>query len=117
LWAGDWATGKIWQLVKNGKTLKVPRLVADGLKFPEGMAVTPDEKSLIVVETGAGRLSRIKLSEGSVTPILSGLEVGFQGPATMPPTYVFNGVSVSPSGSIYVGADKTGFLYRIDTHP
>ncbi|HTJ31638.1 MAG TPA: SMP-30/gluconolactonase/LRE family protein [Dactylosporangium sp.] len=42
-------------------------VVANGLYFPNGVALTPDESALLVCETVAHRLSRIDLSSGEVT--------------------------------------------------
>jgi len=37
-------------------------LIADGLYFPNGVALTPDDSALLVVETGTYTLSRIELT-------------------------------------------------------
>lgn len=41
-------------------------VVVDGLYFPNGVALTPDESALLVIETTAHRLSRVPL--GTATP-------------------------------------------------
>jgi sugar lactone lactonase YvrE len=41
----------------------VPRQVADGIAFPNGMAVTPDNSTLIVAESYAGRLTAFDIGE------------------------------------------------------
>ena len=44
-----------------------PRIVADGLMNPNGIIITPDEKTLIVAESHAGRLSAYDIaSDGSL---------------------------------------------------
>lgn len=54
----------------NGRLLALPpgareaELVADGLFFPNGVALTPDESAALVVETTSHRLLRIPLSGG-----------------------------------------------------
>jgi hypothetical protein len=68
--------------------------------------------SLLVVEAGTGRLSRIDLATGGVSLIADGLKTGFPAPEGFPPTYAFGGVALGPSGAIY--ATGTGLLYRID---
>src|SRR6266508_2241061 len=45
----------------SGGTVEV---VADGFYFPNGVALTPDESALLMVETGSHRLSRIPLATG-----------------------------------------------------
>jgi sugar lactone lactonase YvrE len=113
LWATDWAAGTVVQLVKGGQQVTPPVVVASGLKGPEGLAVAPDG-SLLVVESLAGRLSRISQSSGAVSLVAEGLAVGAPGPPTMPPLWIFDGVAVGPSGAIYVGGSKANELYRID---
>ena len=112
LWVSDWYTGMVLQLVKDGETLAEPIPVATDLSFPEGLAVDTDG-SLLVVETGTGSLSKIDLKTGDVNTIVENLEVGVQPISGVPPTYIFNGVAVSPSGTIYVTGDMSNVLYRI----
>ena len=82
-----------------------------GLSFPEGLAVDLDG-SLLVVESGAGRLSRIDLETGTVSTVVNGLELGLPGVPGYPPTNGFNGVAVGPSGYMYVTGDIANVLYR-----
>ncbi|RZU76586.1 sugar lactone lactonase YvrE [Micromonospora kangleipakensis] len=51
--AGEFAPGAIALVPPDGP----PRLVADGLAFPNGMALTPDGGTLIVAESYAARLT------------------------------------------------------------
>jgi len=112
LWVADWATGIVWQVEFDGETPLAAVPVAFGLANPEGLALDLDG-SLLVVEAGAGRLSRIDLTTGEVTMVAEGLELGAPGVAGMPPTWMFNGVAVGPSGAIYITGDVTNVLYRI----
>jgi DNA-binding beta-propeller fold protein YncE len=117
LWVGDWATGSVLQLVADGQPLARPRVMARRLAAPEGLAVAPDGRSLLVVESGAGRLSRIDLKTGRVSTVADGLALGAQGiPGVpgVPPTWSFNGVAVGPSGAVYVSGDKANVLYILD---
>lgn len=114
LWVADWATGFVFQIMDGGIPVFIP--VASGLAQPEGMAVNTDG-SLLVVETGAGRLTRIDLDTGEVTVIVEGLEVGSPGPPGYPPTSIFSGVAVDRAGYIYVTADAANLLYRFKQHP
>jgi sugar lactone lactonase YvrE len=106
LWVSDWASGMVWQI------LPAMMPVATGLAGPEGLAVEHDGH-LLVVESKLGRLSRIDVTTGVVTTIADGLDLGAPGVPNMPPTWVFNGVAVGPSGAIYVTGDKTNVLYRL----
>jgi sugar lactone lactonase YvrE len=114
LWVADWATGFVFKIVEDGVPVNIP--VASGLVQPEGMAVNTDG-SLLVVESGAGRLSRIDPETGEVTVIVEGLEVGSPGPPGYPPTWFFSGVAVDRSGHIYVTAEMANKLYRFKQHP
>ena len=110
LWAADWASGMVWKIVAGGAPVMIP--VAKGLAGPEGLAVDQDG-NLLVVESHAGRLSRIDISTGEVTTMAGGLELGAAAAPNMPPTWAFNGVAVGPSGAIYVTGDKANVLYRL----
>jgi len=111
LWVGDWASGIVWQIVSGGMPLEVPIPVATGLSFPEGLALDPNG-NLLVVESGAGRLSRIDLATGQVSTVADGLALGVEGTPGYPPTWTFSGVAVGPSGAIYVTGDVANVLYR-----
>ena len=114
LWVSDWLTGIVWQIVDEGVTLPSPIPVAElGFfsSFPEGLDVDVDG-SLLVVETGAGRLSRIDLTTGEVSVVAEGLALGAEALPGMAPTGNFNGVAVGPSGAIYVTGDIANVLYR-----
>ncbi len=112
LWVGDWATGMVLQLVADGELLAEPVPVAMNLAFPEGITVAPDG-NLLVVETGAGRLSRINLANGEVSTMAEGLAVGFPGIPGYPPTWILSGVTVGPSGTIYITSDINNQLLAI----
>jgi sugar lactone lactonase YvrE len=114
LWVADWASGFVFQIVDDGSPVFTP--VASGLVQPEGLAVNTDG-SLLVVESGAGRLTRIDLDTGEITVIVEGLEVGSPGPPGYPPTWFFSGVAVDRTGFIYVTADAANLLYRFKQHP
>lgn len=116
LWVADWAMGTVFQLVRDGIPVVIP--LASGLSSPEGLAIMADG-SLLVVESGAGRVSRIDPATGAVTPLVDGLELGnppISG-AAVPPQWNFNGIAVGPTGAIYVTGDQTNVLYRIDLRP
>ena len=58
--AGDPVPGFVAQVAPDG----VVRRVADGVAFPNGMAVTPDGATLIVAESYAGRLTAFDIGAG-----------------------------------------------------
>ncbi|SCG41722.1 SMP-30/gluconolactonase/LRE family protein [Micromonospora coxensis] len=57
----------------NGRVLAYDKgsgrteVVAEGLYFPNGVALTPDESALMLVETSTHRLVRVSLPDGAVT--------------------------------------------------
>lgn len=112
LWVSDFATGQVLQLVVNNAVLPEPKVVATGLAAPEGLAVTA-AGDLLVVETGAQRLSAIDPATGQVTVVADGLAIGMPSWPNMPPTANFNGVTVAPSGTIYVTGDVANVVYRL----
>ena len=109
----DWETGTIWQIVADGVYLTSPLLVVSGLDHPEGLAVYQDE-SLLVVESGAGRLSRIELESGEKEILAENLALGAEVISdVLPPPWIFNGVAVGKSGEIYVTGDVGNIVYKI----
>jgi sugar lactone lactonase YvrE len=116
LWVADRAAGTVLQVAAAGEALPRPVTIATGLEAPEGLAVAADGR-LVVVEAGAGRLSAIEPDTGTVTTVVEGLELGAPGIDGAPPTWIFNDVAVSRSGTIYVTGDITNVVYRIDALP
>jgi sugar lactone lactonase YvrE len=112
LWVADQRAGTVLLVVADGEVLPTPRLVASGLQGPEGLAVAHDG-ALYVVEAGIGRVSRVDPATGDVTPVADSLALGAPGTPGMPPTWIFNGVAVGPSGAVYVSGDVENVIYRI----
>ena len=112
LWVGDWYTGMVWQLIADGEELAQPIPIITGLSGPEGMAFDLDG-SLLVVEGTAGRVSRIRLESGAITPVVGGLELSGTGAGILPPFSTFNGIAVGQSGALYVTGDLGVKVYRL----
>jgi len=110
------------QLVADGEELAEPVTVASGLDRPEGLALAPDGR-LLVVETGADRLLAIDPATGDQEVLAEGLGFALANPVaagtnvSLPPHFVFSGVAVSPSGDVYVSADAANAIYRIPLNP
>ena len=51
----------------------------------------------------------------NLTVSADGLELGAEGSKGYPPSWIFNGVAVGPSGAIYVTGDISNVLYRIES--
>ena len=112
LWVSDWATGIVWQVAFDGSEALPAVPVASELANPEGLAFD-GEGGLLVVEAGAGRLSRIELATGAIEEIATGLAVGQPAIAGTAPAYMASGVAVDVGGAIYVTGDVTNVVYRI----
>ena len=116
LYVGDFLAGQILQVAADGVTLDSPKLIAEGLQGPEGMALTGDGR-LLVVESGANRLSTVDLVSGQISTLIPELGILNDVPRSRPQHYFFNGVDVSPSGIIYVTADEPNAIYRLPLPP
>ena len=112
LWVADWATGIVWQVGFEGKIPATPVPVAFGLAKPEGLAIDIDG-SLLVVEAGAQRLSRVNLTTGEVSVVVDGLKLGLPPMEAAAPIGLFDGVAVGASGAIYISGNAANVLYRI----
>jgi sugar lactone lactonase YvrE len=79
------------------------RQVADGVAFPNGMVVTPDNQTLIVAESFAGKLTAFDIAaDGS----LSNRRVWAEGLGP-------DGICVDSEGAIWVGTADPGAVVRI----
>lgn len=88
---GEFAPGAIALVPPDGP----PRLVADGLAFPNGMALTPDGGTLIVAESYAARLTAYDVgTDGSLT----GRRVWAEVPDSAP-----DGICLDASGAVWYG--------------
>ena len=112
LWVADWATGELWQVVDDGDVLSPIKLVTRGLTLPEGMAVDVDG-SLLVVESGAGRLTRVDPATGEAKTVADNLALGMPGSKAGPPTHTMSSVAVAQDGTLYVTGDIGNVIYRL----
>lgn len=115
LYASDWATGTVYQLVADSETLGEPQVVGQGFAFPEGLAITPDG-TLLIVETGTQDLVALDPATGETRVVADGLAVEPPPPQDfpMPPTFWFNGVAVADDGAVYVGGRADNVIYRYE---
>ena len=108
LYVADWALGTVSHIASSGVPVG-PFVVATGLDQPEGLAVDLDG-SLLVVENGAGRLSRIRPMD-TVCVVADGFDVGVQAISGYLPTWTFHDVAVAPSGAIYMTSADNGLYW------
>jgi len=116
LWVADWATGIVWQIVADGVVLPSKQFTTGGLAFPEGMAVDSDG-SLLVLEAGADRLTRIDPATGGKTTLVTGLELGAVFSAGAPPAVPLSSVAVGRNGTLFVTGDVANVVYRLRALP
>jgi len=112
LWAADWATGQIFQIDFLGGVSQAPIIVATGLKNPEGLAFEKPGQ-LVVVETGTSTLTRIDLASGNKTTVVDGLKLSGPSLPGSVPTWWFDGVTVGPSGDIYISGGDKNVIYKV----
>jgi sugar lactone lactonase YvrE len=83
-----------------------PRLVASGLQLTNGLAVTPDERTLIVAETEGGRLTAFTItSDGSLVDQRVFADLGDEVP---------NGICADAEGAVWVASHKGKYLRVAD---
>jgi sugar lactone lactonase YvrE len=91
---GEFAPGIIALVTPDGSV----RQVADGLAFPNGMAVTPDNSTLIVAESFAGRLTAFDVAgDGSLSNRRAWADLGEGG----------DGICIDAEGAVWSPAMKT----------
>jgi sugar lactone lactonase YvrE len=87
---GEFATGTVALVTPDGSV----REVADGVAFPNGMAVTPDNSTLIVAESYASRLSAFEIAvDGSLSDRRVWAELG----EGVPP----DGICIDADGAVW----------------
>jgi len=106
LYVADWRTGNIWSAGPSGKTL-----VAAGLNHPEGLALTADGATLLVVEEGIDQVTSIDLTTGDRRAAAQ-VAFGDHYPPGLQPYGQFNGIALAPDGSFWVSSDIDNVLYH-----
>ncbi len=83
----------------------LPRVVARGLSFPNGLAVTPDKKTLIVGETLGERLTAFDIDPDGT---LGNKRVWAPLPSMTP-----DGISLDAEGAVWVASPVSGAVVRV----
>ncbi|MEM8964401.1 MAG: hypothetical protein AAGD38_23145 [Acidobacteriota bacterium] len=112
LYVAEWAAGTIRQLTQAGQILDPAPVIVSGLAQPEGLIVL-DDGDLAVVETGAGRVTRIDPVTGATSLIADDLELGAIAPVGAPPTWLFSGIAQGQYGRLFVSGDIANVIYSI----
>jgi DNA-binding beta-propeller fold protein YncE len=114
LWVADRGTGTVWWIAHDGIPLTEKIAVATGLAAPEGL-VALNDRTLLVAETDAGRLTRIDLRSGSTMVLAESLDFGLEAAAGMPPSWGFTDISIDAVNNLaYVSSDVANLVYVID---
>ena len=82
-----------------------PRVVADGLAFPNGLAITPDKKTLIVSETLGERLTAFEIAADGTL----GKRRVWAPLAGMTP----DGISLDSEGAVWVASPVSSAVLRV----
>ena len=107
--------GALLQILDSGERIDPPRVVADGLAGPEGIAAGEDGV-LYVVEEDAGRVTQVDPETGAATPVAEGLMLDSLEQKSIGVTTAvgfLSGIAVG-DGSLYVSSYAENRVYRID---
>ena len=83
--------------------------IVSGLEAPEGFLVS--DQGVIVVEAGPSRVTQIA-ADGTRLP-LADLPVGSPGAPGLPPSQIFNGITMDEDGTLFISGEADRVLYRI----
>jgi sugar lactone lactonase YvrE len=112
LYVADAAAGTITRVTRHDR-----RVVARELAAPEGLAWSTRGR-LLVVESGAGRVSEVDLGSGERRVLADGLALGLPSVPGLPPTFLFNGIATDTTGRVYVSGDVDNVVYVLsEPHP
>ncbi len=96
-----YSPGEIIMVTPDGES----RVVADGLAFPNGLAITPDRKTLIVSETLGERLTAFEIAADGTL----GNKRVWAPLAGMTP----DGISLDAEGAVWVASPVSGAVFRV----
>ncbi len=112
LYAADWLSGTVYQLMAGDMVLATPHAVVTGLSRPEGMALDAEGR-LLVVETGQRRLLRIDPRDAGIEVLADELAVGLSGVPGYPPSWLLSSVTLDACGRITLTQDLNNSLLRV----
>jgi sugar lactone lactonase YvrE len=97
----DYAQAEIVLVMPDGEA----RVVADKLDFPNGMIITPDERTLIVGETAGARLTTFDIRpDGSLTGRRTWAQIAGSSP---------DGICLDAEGAIWVASPGSAEVVRV----
>jgi len=111
VYVSDGARGLVVQLMTHGEISDPPRVIASNLSSPEGIAMHPNGKELLVVDAGNHSLLSVELLHGSKRIISTDLRF-LPGIPRMPFGFP-NDVVVLADGSICINGDGANVIYKI----
>lgn len=110
LYVSDRDSGEISIIARTGTALEAPETVVSGLAGPEGFLVT--DRGLVVIEADAGRVTFIDRDGARTT--LAEIPIGSPGAPGLPPSQIFNGVTMDADGNLFISGEADRVLYRIE---
>ncbi len=111
LFVTDRTRGEILRIASAGTPLAAPEVVVANLSAPEGVVAT--KTGFVVVEGESGRV--LEIGENGQLELIAELAAGTSAPTeAQPPSMIFNGVAVDPSGAAFATGETNRVLYRID---
>jgi len=114
-YVSDTMQNAVFQIIRDGAVLSEPKIVANGLAGPEGIALRANGNKLVVVEGTTSSLKEINLRSGQVKTIAKGL--GFQPSLGLDlPAHWFNDVDIDHQDAMYVNSDGANVIYKLRSH-
>ena len=113
LYASDFYTGTIFQITENNELLDAPKVIAQGLKQPEGLTIGP-KGNLLVAETGMNQVVSINSSNGEKTVLADNIPMGVPAVENMPPTWKMTEVTYDSEGNLFVPSDVENTIYKLE---
>lgn len=111
LFVTDRTRGEILRIASASTPLAAPEVVVANLSAPEGLAAT--KTGFVVVEGESGRV--LEIGENGELRFIAELAAGTSAPTeAQPPSMIFNGVAVDPSGVAFATGQTNRVLYRIE---
>ena len=110
LYVSDRDSGEIHIIARDGTALETPEIVLSGLDAPEGFFVT--DTGIVVIEAEAARVTYVNADGERAT--LAEIPAGSPGAPGLPPSQIFNGITMDADGNLFISGEANRVLYRIN---
>ena len=109
LYVSDRVRGEVLLIARDGVPLAEPEIIAGDLDAPEGFLIS--DHGIVVIEAEAARVTHIK-SDGTRN-VLADIPAGSPGAPGLPPSQIFNGITMDAEGHLFISGESERVLYRI----